>query len=1505
MTMNFQALERRLLFSGSTGSPEILPLPSSPLSRQFEHLDRGVVATRSSSTQVFVTWRLLATDPSGVAFNVYRSASGAAAIKLNASPLTEGTNYTDTTATLTVPNAYSIRPVVSGVEQTASASYTLTANSATGPFYTVPMRNIGAYDILHLSVGDLDGDGKYDFVVDRRPTAGNGTERIEAYRNDGTFMWSVDCGPNSLDLDNIEPGSSSIDVGNWDGVQVYDMDGDGKAEVLYRSAHGVVFGDGTTLNYPASNDVQFISVINGITGAERARIQVPTDYIADGPSGAMTGIGYLDGVKPSLVVKFKNRIGSGDFNLMVVAYDFDGTNITQKWKWRRNDEAVDCPDGHNIRIVDVDGDGKDEVCEIGYVLNGDGTLKYSLAPNGIVHGDRWFIGDFDPARPGLEGYGVQQNNTSLLMEYYYDAATGTLLNSVYGTAIGDNGRGDVGDVDPAYPGAEYWSFHGLHTVTQNAAVNTTQPWPHIGLYWDGDVQIERIDTSHAVVDQWVPSASNVGRVTTLYNYGSPSEDVAWFGDLTGDWREEAVYERSDHQALVVFTTQLSSSTRLYSLAQNPLYRNSMTLKGYKQTRNVDYYLGGGMTTPPAPNITVHGIVTPNGTAPTVATQASVSTTVVTGTSVNLSVLGADDGGESNLVYSWSAMGGSAVRNGVTFSSNASNGAKNTVATFSSAGTYTLTATIRDASGQTTTSSVNVVVNQTLSGVLVSPTTSSIPVSTTQQFNANAIDQFGDAMTTSLSYQWLVTSGSGTISSTGLYTAAARGGTATIQAQSGSMISSANLTITPITDFYQAESSTYSNVTISTGNSGYRGTGYADYPSTGGSTEWSGVNGGDGGQTTIVFRYALPHAARTGRLTINGVAKNITFPQSGAWWSSWGTLSVDVSLLAGLTNTIKLESTGQDLGNVDELQVNRGAGFNNTPTVATPASATPDVVTGTTTGLSVLGTDDAGESGLIYTWAATGPVAVQFSANGTNASKNTIATFAAAGVYTFAATIRDAAGLINTSSVVVYVNQTLTSISISPSSATVSVNESKQFTATARDQFGGTFLTSPSFNWSVISGAGSINAAGLYTAPGVAGSATVQVTSGTISSTALVTIASYPTPRAHWKLDETSGTTVSDSSGNANTGTSVNGPVWTSGKIGNALSFDGVDDFVTLPNSIVSSSVGSVSMWVKTPTNFADSGMLFYSSSVSTGNGGGAENELHLNYLSDERIQFFIEGGSADVSIVSASTYADNAWHHLAATWDINGNAILYIDGAQAGYSVHDANNFTGSARTYLGRPAVSTRYYTGLIDEVRLFNVAIGASQIQALYSDQTAPAVSSSIFAFDTAPNQLKLTFSEPVTIDQPLTSLVISRTGGGTVLPTGYTYDALTSTVIFDLSSPLTDGDYQVSMVANRVRDAIGNVMPGGGITSFFVLSGDVTRDRKVNTADFNVLASNFGSAGVFSQGDLSYDGSVDSIDFGIFVQQYGKSLVAPATPLGAAGSLFSLDFVGSGEDAGAIVG
>jgi hypothetical protein len=592
------------LTTGGTAPP---PPPPSSGARRMENLGRGVVAVRASGNSVLVSWRLLGLDPAGIGFNVYRSAAGGSPVRLNSSVLTGGTNLTDSTANLSQSNSYSVRPVVNGAEQAPSGSFTLTANHATEPVVRVPLRAGGV--VKFVWVGDLDGDGEYDYVLDRQTSP----QTIEAYRGNGQFLWSVNMGPNSTNQDNIEGGSATINVGHNDGMTVYDLDSDGRAEVALRIANGVRFGNGVTYNGLSDNTRQAVAVLDGMTGAPRATAAVPTDYLSDGPMYARFGVGHLDGTNPSLVAYMKNRIGSGDFNLMFTAWRFTGSALTMQWKFLRGNQNL--PDGHNTRIIDVDGDGRDEVAEIGFVLNGNGSLRYSLGPQGIIHGDRFHIAKMDPNRPGLQGYGVQQVNPSGLRDYYYDAANGSVIWRHVEAGTADVGRGMAGDVDPRFPGMEVWAFSGLYNAPGNRLTepNTSlRPWPQLGLWWDGDVTMELINDGK--FEKWNPNAptptNSAPRLLTIGNFGavnaSQGVQPTLVGDILGDWREEVLYTNASFNELIIFTTNQASGTRLYTLAHNPAYRNDMTVKGYMQSHHVDYFLGSGMGTPPRPNIAYAG-----------------------------------------------------------------------------------------------------------------------------------------------------------------------------------------------------------------------------------------------------------------------------------------------------------------------------------------------------------------------------------------------------------------------------------------------------------------------------------------------------------------------------------------------------------------------------------------------------------------------------------------------------------------------------------------------------------------------------------------------------------------------------------------------------------------------------------------------------------------------------------------------------------------------------------
>ncbi len=598
-----------------------------PAQRQMENLGRGVVAVRKSSTEAFISWRLLALDSSAISFNLYRSANGGAAVKLNASPLTAGTNYTDNTANFTATNTYHVRPVISGVEQAASTAFTLPANVVTEPVFRIPLQTPADRTVHNVWVGDIDGDGEYEYFACWTPTTTGLTQLLQAYKRDGTLLWQVDFGPNSVDSDNIYVTSATVVAGQWDGITVYDLDGDGRTEVIVKSANGVKFGDNTTLTH-GDNITQFISVLDGVTGAERARTVLPNPWktIENRPLGTLFGIGYPDGVRPSLMIHAKSRESDDGFHQINSSWDFRNGSLTQRWstQWSASDPSAP-PTNHQMRILDLDGDGKDEMMPGMYALNNNGSLRYNLDTQGIVHGDRFHVGDLDPNRPGLEHYGIQQYNPDNLIEFMADASTGQPIWMHTIAASEDSARGTASDIDPAHPGCEVWSFYGIRTATgTEISPEPNRPYPNLQIWWDGDLLGENLDKEQ--VDKWNPATGWTTRLLTGYHYNATSNGRSvpmFYGDIAGDWREEYILASYDMTQLVVYTTTYSTATRLYTLAQNPAYRNCLTVKGYVQENLPDYFLGAGMATPPTPDITyVQG--TPISLPPTFVSAGTVA-----------------------------------------------------------------------------------------------------------------------------------------------------------------------------------------------------------------------------------------------------------------------------------------------------------------------------------------------------------------------------------------------------------------------------------------------------------------------------------------------------------------------------------------------------------------------------------------------------------------------------------------------------------------------------------------------------------------------------------------------------------------------------------------------------------------------------------------------------------------------------------------------------------------
>ncbi|MCX9028215.1 MAG: carboxypeptidase regulatory-like domain-containing protein [Candidatus Methanoperedens sp.] len=226
------------------------------------------------------------------------------------------------------------------------------------------------------------------------------------------------------------------------------------------------------------------------------------------------------------------------------------------------------------------------------------------------------------------------------------------------------------------------------------------------------------------------------------------------------------------------------------------------------------------------------------------------------------------------------------------------------------------------------------------------------------------------------------------------------------------------------------------------------------------------------------------------------------------------------------------------------------------------------------------------------------------------------------------------------------------------------------------------------------------------------------------------LAADVSPIASWKFDENIGTTAYDSSSNSNHG-KINGATWTTGKIVNALSFDGINDYVDAGNPVSLQITGAISMegWVKINDLSVSSSLFGRGHGLSSGNNG-----YFLSYYAKTKSLYFdTYSTTTRDALYKTNAIIDNNWHHVAVTWDgttsANGKK-LYIDGvmmAQKTSSIASMGNPSYNFR--IGIDSTNDRPAKANIDEVKIFNRALLASEVLAHYNsgtiDTTAPIIS------------------------------------------------------------------------------------------------------------------------------------------------------------------------------------
>ena len=628
---------------------------------QKERMGRGVYAVRQTEDEVMVSWRYKSSDPTNLAFNVY--ANG---VKLNRSPVADVTYFRTPWKGKTTK--YEVRAVTPSGKEVAfktSASWTLPANAPVGHFdielkpppdTAMPDGKTAKHIPYDCSIGDLDGDGEYELVViwwpdndgDNSSWHKTGDTWIEGVKLDGTnrSLWKINLGPN------IRSGSHYVPV------MVCDMDGDGRAEVVCRTADGTVDGKGRRIGddidwratVPGAHILwakNFVTAFDGPTGEAIDSVPFPFDVLSNAKLRAeaeelakrpgtkeykenmpkyekainrewssrnpgnqafrmLGAVAYLDGVHPSVVMcrGYYSRT-------CIAAYDLEGRKLKERWRFCSDEPRWWGYGGqgfHNLRVGDVDFDGRDEIIYGHMVVDHNGE---GLHTTGGGHGDAIHLIQGAPDMRGLQVWSCHESPPFGVT--LWDAQTGCRL--LHKDAGVDTGSCNAMDIDPASPGVEL--FGGANTG--NFSAKTLQqylrpkPNPRInyyanlrfGIWWHGNMARSSY-SGGAIIRDYSNKRREVWTVADLgedevhsnhYTKGCPN----LIADIFGDWREEILLTRNDNRAIRVFMSPEDTPYRFWTFLEDPVYRISVLTQnnGYNMPTDPGFYFG--------PELLGHGI----------------------------------------------------------------------------------------------------------------------------------------------------------------------------------------------------------------------------------------------------------------------------------------------------------------------------------------------------------------------------------------------------------------------------------------------------------------------------------------------------------------------------------------------------------------------------------------------------------------------------------------------------------------------------------------------------------------------------------------------------------------------------------------------------------------------------------------------------------------------------------------------------------------------------------
>lgn len=578
---------------------------------KMEDLGRGVVAVRQSPDQVSVSWRYLSSDPDDQAFDIYRDGK-----KINSRPIASSTYFIDKNKANDAAT-YTVEPLRGG----KAGTFTLPADAPMGyinlPLNTPP-RDVDefgkeyTYNANDASIGDVDGDGEYEIILKWDPSNSRdnsqdgltGSTFLDCYKLDGTQLWRIDLGPN------IRSGA------HYTQFLVYDFDGDGKAELICKTADGTIDGTNRMIGDKKADyrnlkgrifwGPEYLTIFNGATGEAMQTVEYTPprgemmdwgDNYANRCDRFLAAVAYLDGERPSAVMCRGYYTRS-----VLAAYDWDGKNLTQKWVFDSDtpgNEAYAGQGNHNLRVADVDADGCDEIIYGQMAVDNDGSGLYST---GMYHGDAiHLLSDVNNEKYYVWGcHENKKDGTSLR-----DAATGEVIFQIKSNK--DIGRCLAADIDPTHEGVELWSpntggildFQGNVIAPQKEFISeiaSAVPANFIVL-WDGDLNYEILDGN--IISKFNPATGTDEEIVTfegcMWNNGT-KRNPSLQADLLGDWREEVVMRTADNSALRIYVTPFTTDYRFHTFLEDPAYRVSIANQqtAYNQPAEPGFYFGSDL-----------------------------------------------------------------------------------------------------------------------------------------------------------------------------------------------------------------------------------------------------------------------------------------------------------------------------------------------------------------------------------------------------------------------------------------------------------------------------------------------------------------------------------------------------------------------------------------------------------------------------------------------------------------------------------------------------------------------------------------------------------------------------------------------------------------------------------------------------------------------------------------------------------------------------------------------